>query len=388
MVIRANKKELCYLLPFGFFIFSSLLTYSTIPTGRIIINIARFVLILFSLLNMCQKELTLMKLITFTVIVAFSVLIKINADYWNMLDVSLLVFGAEKIDFKKIAKVYRMVASFTIILIIVLYFLGIIKDNLYFREDGTARHSFGFIYATDLAALIFYILLSDLYIAFTEKRNMLIRYALYFLIASLVLIFCDARLGTICILMLIVCSIYITHRKGNLLKIEKFILSYSLIIFAAIILILTHLYIIFPYSPVLTIIDKTLSARLYYSKMGVIFYGYSLFGQKIEMRGAGYEDYFFIDSSYMNIILVYGIVIFAFVLYIFTKIARAKVEENELLIPVIIFLIAVNSFVGQQMFDVAYNVFLLMFLAYTNNDRFNLNRILRRLKKDGRILFQ
>jgi len=189
---------------------------------------------------------------------------------------------------------------------------------------------------------------------------------IYVILSALVYYFCNARLGTVCILLLIPASIYLKYRRGKLFWIEKALLSYCVPIFTTMMMVTVQLYIKYPRMALLSTLDRVLSFRLYYSKMGVIIYGYKLFGQKIEMHGAGERDYFFIDSSYMNIALVYGIVILVVVVLFFARIAHWRTERHELLIPVIILLIAVNSIVGQQMLDIAYDVFLLLFFADFN----------------------
>lgn len=388
MKIKVGINDLIYLIAFAVFMFASILSYSTLGLSRTIIHVARIIVIaaVFSI-EMQQNKQKLKTIILFMLFIVLSVLIKMNTDRWSILDIGMLILGAKNVKFINIAKVYRAVASFTLILIIMMFLCGIIDENLFYR-GSIARHSFGFIYATDLAALVFYILLSDLYIAKSENKIMFYRYIIYIILSMLIYFLCDARLGTICILMLIPADIYINHSERNLMKIEKFLLTYSVPIFTVLMITITRLYIVFPTNSILEKLDSLLSYRLYYSKMGVLLYGYKLYGQKIEMRGAGSEHYFYIDSSYMNIALIYGVIVLLLVCFIFVSISRKKVNNGEILLPVIILLIAINSFVGQQMLDIAYDIFLLAFLADTKEYKINLKRILRRLKNNEHILFQ
>lgn len=97
------------------------------------------------------------------------------------------------------------------------------------------------------------------------------------------------------------------------------------------------------------------------------------------MHGGDSKDYFFIDSSYMNIILVYGVISLICVCLIFTYITKISIKKCDYLLPFVIFMIAVNSFVGQQLLDIAYDVFLLSFLSKDGN-KISMYNLIRRLK--------
>ena len=361
--IKYDWNEFCFLLSFSIYIIAVILSYSTLNTGRAAIYIARVLLFTNASIQFAVREnVRLVRLLFFVGILLVSTIIKIKTGYWSILDIGLMMYGSIGVSFDRIVRTYRFAATSSILFIIGLYFCNIIPDNAFTRE-GFVRHSFGFIYATDLAALIFYILLADFYIAHTTHQKTWLRYGIYAILSVLLYYFCNARLGMVCILLLIPADLYLKFRRGKLLWIEKFLLSYCVPLFAGLMIGIVQYYIKYPRHPLLSALDRILSFRLYYSKMGVIIYGYKLFGQKIEMHGAGEKDYFFIDSSYMNIALVYGIVILVLVVLFFAKVAHKRTEKHELLIPVIILLIAVNSIVGQQMLDIAYDVFLLLFFA-------------------------
>ena len=70
-------------------------------------------------------------------------------------------------------------------------------------------------------------------------------------------------------------------------------------------------------------INELFSGRLYLGQKGWDDFGLSLFGQTIDMVGFGGsierpDNYFFIDCSYMNVMLRYGIVFLVVLVGVYT----------------------------------------------------------------------
>ena len=113
-------------------------------------------------------------------------------------------------------------------------------------------------------------------------------------------------------------------------------------------------------------LDGTLMARLKYGKMAFTDYGIKLFGQHIEMVGNGGSlelkgEYFFLDCSYVNILMTWGIVLLIVVLLLFGY-ACCK-NRKDLYFQYAIALIAVNCVIAHHMMDIAYNPFMLAVLT-------------------------
>ena len=110
-------------------------------------------------------------------------------------------------------------------------------------------------------------------------------------------------------------------------------------------------------------LDMLLTHRLYLGKKGIEVYGFSLFGQWVPMQGNGgtvetQTNYFFLDSSYLFILLQYGILIFALILIIILFINyRAQINRDYILI-IAVGIMAVQCMVEHHLMDVAYNPFL------------------------------
>lgn len=110
------------------------------------------------------------------------------------------------------------------------------------------------------------------------------------------------------------------------------------------------------------IMNSGFSGRLEYGKNAIMNYGFSLLGQKIDMQGFSvlgktYEVYNYVDSSYLQIAIRYGIVLLAFICVLYgaalLKMCQRRDGRFLLLLLVIIFLCVEEPF----LFDVSFNVF-------------------------------
>ena len=110
------------------------------------------------------------------------------------------------------------------------------------------------------------------------------------------------------------------------------------------------------------ILDSGFSGRLELGKNAILHYGFSLFGQDIDMQGFSvlgktYEVYNYVDSSYLQIAIRYGIVLLVLVCILYGA-ALLKVRKRNdgrmfLFLIVILFLCMEEPF----LFDMAFNLF-------------------------------
>ena len=120
--------------------------------------------------------------------------------------------------------------------------------------------------------------------------------------------------------------------------------------------------------------DGLISRRIGWAHIALERYGFfSWSGQTIPMVGNGYssvppEDYFFIDSSYINVLLTKGALILFAALAALVKgsFAQKKQEAWERLW--ILVLVAIHCFMEQHLVEIAYNPFLFLLLASTSVD--------------------
>lgn len=317
----------------------------------------RFLIILQSY----SKKLVLLFLLTFPVIL----LIKINTgNYTYILYPFLFTVSAKNIDFTKIIKTIFYTTLLIIIISIIASKLGYIENRIFYRNDGTIRQSLGVIYPTDFAAHIFYILLSYFYIK--KGKIKIYDYVIVTLILGVLIKYCNARLDSISILLFFISLLFIKYKRiSKIKKIYKFIIISSIPTIALITYLLTinydskNLFYI--------ILNVILSGRLQLGYNALTEYGIKLFGQYYIQYGANSGSYYnFIDSSYIVLLIIYGLYYFILVMLTYVYICKRCCEQKDSLMISIVLIIGINSMISQHFMEFAYNPFYLYLFAKTN----------------------
>ena len=112
---------------------------------------------------------------------------------------------------------------------------------------------------------------------------------------------------------------------------------------------------------------------------GIQNYGIHLFGQAIEWVGGtvyydtetDFSSYNYVDSSYIQILLSYGIIFLIVLLIGYHLLGKRIVERQEWYLGLVIVLSAVHSMFDPQLLWLQYDVFILClgYLFITDKDR-------------------
>ncbi|MEI3475437.1 MAG: hypothetical protein V8Q92_02225 [Coprococcus comes] len=89
-------------------------------------------------------------------------------------------------------------------------------------------------------------------------------------------------------------------------------------------------------------------------------------------------DYFFIDSSYVNILMRLGLIVFILVMLIISIIMIKNLNHPYMLLAMVI--ICIHSVMEHHMFELYYDVFLM--LPFAN---FDVNKVIGKKQKMWRI---
>lgn len=269
----------------------------------------------------------------------------------------LFMLASKNISIESINKCFMMILSISILIILVSSLIGIIPNLVFVRMGGINRNSFGILYPTDFAAYIFYLMCSYVYF----RRNKYNRFdtLFLFLVATILLVFTDARFNCIGILLLIV----IMQFKKYFF--EKFVIKYSWL-FPWLFGLGTVLVTVFfdENNLFMSSINNLLSNRLTIVHSMYLNYGLPLFGNYIDQHGFGANStnfaiykYEYIDSAYMQLIMLFGITIFIFFLgYLCYLMHRTKDVDLLFLIS----LILLSGIVEPHMLEIHYNPFFIM----------------------------
>lgn len=284
----------------------------------------------------------------------------------------LLVLGSKDIEFEKILKVYLVIVGAVLVLAFLASLVGVIENLQYEQSGRRLRNAFGIIYPTDFAAHVFYFLT----VLFYVKRDTLrpIHYILTIGLAGLLYYYCDTRLDSISILLLVVIfwignvmehSLWVSRNvKHTWISFWQKIGVYSVPIAAAISNGATFLYR--ESSSFWKGLNKLLSNRLHLGQNAYDEYGIRLFGQDIEMVGFGgtvktVQNYNFVDCSYVHVLLVNGILFFTILMVLYVWCCRAR--KHDIYFLCCIGVIAINCMIAHHILQVEYTVWLLAVLA-------------------------
>lgn len=293
----------------------------------------------------------------------------------NVLMIMLtFIFAAKRVHFDKIIHQYFKVNLTLILLVSVYALLGIIRNLSYVRTDSKImRYALGVLYPTDYAAYVFYLILAYAFINY--KRIGKRQYLLFTVIAVALYAVTNARLDTILIL-LIIPILLVAKRAGNSTHRISRILAANYWSLTPILPYAFGLMTVYfnPANSIFWHLNDLLSGRLLYGNIAFQQHPVKLLSQKVVEHGWGgiqglkmFKDnqarYFFIDSSFIRLLVVYGVVLSIIVIGIMVIISvRAELRQSYLL-PAIILLITLSSLIDQHLLEISFNPFLLAFLA-------------------------
>lgn len=291
----------------------------------------------------------------------------INGKYFSMLATCALVFGAKGLDYKKLLQYYFSISSFFCISIITLCRLGIIRDNIaepdnrfnLLTSNYSIRHSFGYVWPTDFATHVFFILLT-LWIIKKGRLNLLL-IMVYLVIPYLIVLYTDSRLGAGCIVLLVIFSLFIQIREKcgfNFSKINLFYVFWIPLI-AFVVLFLTYHYN--SSDDFWVLLDTMLSERLRLGNEAFQDYGVKLFGQYyVQYGGQNSGDFYnFIDSSYIQLIIIYGAIYTFLFLSGFVTVAFKAYKRKDMAMLLAIFVAGISGAIAQHFLQIFMNPILL-----------------------------
>lgn len=325
--------------------------------------------------------------LTVAVIFACGLVVAVSSGYLWPFIWSLVVVSAKDIPFRKILQVYLLMNLVIMGLAFCASLLGVVENLAYTSSDAITgiRYSFGCTYTTDFAAHVFFMLMVVFYLYYKQLKWY--HYIGTCAIAGLIFYFCYAKLDTVCILLLaLFFGIYHILRwqgeRENIYPEEPFsrncgginfkrtrflhkwesamqkIASASMPVVCIIMYYLTVSYDINDETSIE--IDEFITSRLRLGYKGLKDFGISLFGQDVPMVGFGgatklKEEYFFVDCSYLFVMLRYGIVFMVLVFIVYAAICYKRREDTALMICLII--LAISFAIDHHILEEAYNPF-------------------------------
>lgn len=292
---------------------------------------------------------------------------------FSLFSMGIFVLGARNVDFKRIIKIYFYVGMLLLAFVVISAMGGLIR-NLVYRRDMTniVRQSFGIAYPTDFAAHVLYLILAYAYLKFGKIKWY--DYAVFLVAAVFLVKFSDARLSAYAIILAIP-VLWIGQRAQTDHLLSRFIASFywTVPILSAYLVIIAS-YFFTPSNKILTKVNNASSGRLFLGHKAISEYGFSMFGKQIIEHGWGGANglkmsqnapanYFFVDSSFLRMTILYGIIMAIIILLAMTKISWESFQKGSFALASIIVIVSVSAMVEQRLLDLAYDPFLIALLA-------------------------
>lgn len=305
-----------------------------------------------------------------------------RTGYVILYDTALLIVGAYKTYYKKILKVYLIVSiPFTIYTIVASQF-GLVT-NLIYNQHGRIRESFGFIYPTDFAAHIFFMF--SAWVLIRELNCTVAELIFMIIIVVLLDIYSDTRCSEITIIMLVLGVLFLkisdrTQKCEKVIAIVKRAIQ-KLCLFLPVLAATLMVFLCRFYTPsnlVMSFLNEVLSHRLSLGKKIFDYYDIQIWGQYVQMSGNGGklekpDDYTFIDCSYINILMRFGILIFiAVILILWVILIR---NYKNLFIVGALSIICIHSMIEHHLFEFYYNFFIILPFADFNIQNYKTKKI-------------
>lgn len=292
---------------------------------------------------------------------------------FSLFSMGIFVLGARNVDFKRIIKIYFYVGMLLLAFVVISAMGGLIR-NLVYRRDmiNIVRQSFGIAYPTDFAAHVLYLILAYAYLKFGKIKWY--DYAVFLAAAVFLVKFSDARLSAYAIILSIP-VLWIGQRAQTDHLLSRFIASFywTVPILSAYLVIIAS-YFFTPSNKILTKVNNASSGRLFLGHKAISEYGFSMFGKQIIEHGWGGANglkmsqnapanYFFVDSSFLRMTILYGIIMAIIILLAMTKISWESFQKGRFALASIIVIVSVSAMVEQRLLDLAYDPFLIALLA-------------------------
>lgn len=357
--------DLLFFGPYLFFVIINFLLTTTLPLPSVLAPISKLPLA-FVLIKIFLDSITRLvptrKLVGMIILLVISGLVLLFGQQAFPLYYAILTAGAHNISAKKVMRVHFKFMAISLIVVALLSLVGIIENRVFYRSDQiTARLAFGIQYPTDFSALV--VFLTAIGVSLYKKHFKIAWFILTLTLAYFLATYVDARLDTI---LLVVIGLYLLVSELDILKSITLKFSKEMILMMTVLSFLFAVFYLSDHSLMLWL-NNLLSGRLELAHSGMWKFGVKLFGAPIEFNGYGDFNqlvaYNFIDNTYMNMLIRFGIVytIYSLACYVVLH-YRTAYRLDDTWVFYIAFT-AIHGFITHHMINPIYNPAWILFFA-------------------------
>ena len=301
------------------------------------------------------------QLLTVTAFFLAMFIVAKNRDGMLDINVLLLVFSARDIDFRKLLGTFSLATFLVLCLTIYASQKGIIA-NMFMNADGGYRFSLGFNYVSFASQRLFFALCT--YLMFRGKRISYLE--LMALLLATIYMYQQTSTSSpfylsILILTYALLSIKIFKKEfiiGNFWT--KTLVQYGFILALVIILY----FCFYSSGNLFHLVDQFTHNRLRLSVNGFQNFGVSWLGQPIsfttlDMFGNFTSNYNYIDSSFVQLLVIDGLIVSVFMLFALTKVMRYFVSIQKDIVLACLGIMIIHGMFDPQMLVLRYSPLIL-----------------------------
>lgn len=304
------------------------------------------------------------ELIGLLICIILSLILFLHVNGYLMFPFFVLIYGARRIKFKKIAKFSFFLGIIMLAFIIISAKSGIILDYVSY-VNGRERHFLGFRYALYPSMVVFNLTALYLYINDDAK---IVKCIIPVVLNYILFKYTDSRL-TFYLSVFTVFLVTFVKKHKSILD-DKKIVS-SILCISYIICSIVSLYLICSYSSMnntLNDLDITLEHRLSLGKKSIEIYPINLLGHDVEFIGAGLSEdgtrskkaYNYVDCMYLNMIEKYGIIYFLIYISILTYTTYQLKKTKNYILLIILCMYALMGMIDDLGLFLHYNTFVFL----------------------------
>lgn len=277
----------------------------------------------------------------------------------------LIIVASSFVDFKKIMWLHAITLSIFMLVTFLLYKIGILNEINYttFQRGDTIRYTMGYTYTSFMPNFFFHLTLIYIYL---RTRINLIEVGVILALNQYIYIYTDTKSAYyLTVIVVILSYLYIRFNLSNYIskKIIKFTYFVTMLYFVIVPTWLSYIYdpnIEWHYE-----LNRFLTSRISLGSTAIERYGLPLFGEDVEWivleKAWLLRDYFYVDSSSLNMYVSFGIIFSLIVYILFYKVtSRQIVEGKNPVFFVLMLILLIHSSFDPQFFEIRYNPFILL----------------------------
>ena len=291
-----------------------------------------------------------------------SVIIFTTKTYYTLLPIFLLVISVRNINLEKILKIWLFEIIILMLFVSVSYYMGIIGETIHVtgREGDKIRYGLGYGYASFSANYFFHF---TLFYSFIRREKLKVLEIIALFVTNYYLYLkTDTKSAFACSVLLLFLVLLIKYLK--LSKQNNFLNKYTMLFGFIISLVTLFLYRFG--TEVGELLNTLVTGRLRLADKAWDEFGITIFGQKIlwvtENQWMSEIEYDYVDSSFLNILFNYGIILILLIIVGYYLLGRKKLSNN-IFYTLMIVILGIHCIYDPQLLEISHNPSIL-FLGY------------------------